>query len=180
VDDAVTRIRQTKGAIKAVVMVATYRAAAEFIVKTRDIYPSMIFTNVSFVGSTSLADELMLRGAKYAGGIIVTQVVPPVESYASVVLDYKNALATYSGAGEVPGYVSFEGYLSAKILVEALRRTVPQLDTERLVDALETLRDYDIGVGVPVTFSRTEHQALHKVWGTQLNANGKYQPIDLQ
>jgi ABC-type branched-subunit amino acid transport system substrate-binding protein len=180
VDDAVNRLRQGKGAIKAVVMVATYRAAAKFIEKTRDGYPGLIYTNVSFVGSTSLAEELMLLGPRFANGVIVTQVVPPVDGYASVVLDYKNALATYAPPGEVPGYVSFEGYLSAKVLVEALRRAVPQLDTEKVVEALETLRDYDIGLGVPVTFSRTEHQALHKVWGTQLDANGKYQPIDLQ
>jgi ABC-type branched-subunit amino acid transport system substrate-binding protein len=180
VDDAVTRLRQSKGAIKAVVMVATYRAAAKFIEKTRDAYPSLIYTNVSFVGASSLAEELMLLGPRFANGVIVTQVVPPVDGYASVVLDYKTALATYAPPGEVPGYVSFEGYLSAKVLVEALRRTVPQFDTERVVEALETLRDYDIGLGVPVSFSRTEHQALHKVWGTQLDANGKYQQIDLQ
>jgi branched-chain amino acid transport system substrate-binding protein len=180
VDEAVKGLRQAKGAIKAVVMVATYRAAAKFIEKTRDSYPSMIYTNVSFVGSTSLAEELMLLGPRFANGVIVTQVVPPIESYASVVLDYKRALATYSSTGEAPHYVSFEGYLAAKVLVEALRRSPPQLDTEKVVDALESLRDYDLGLGVPVTFSRTEHQALHKVWGTQLDANGKYQPIDLQ
>jgi ABC-type branched-subunit amino acid transport system substrate-binding protein len=181
VDDAVAKLRQSKaGSIKAVVMVATYRAAAKFIEKTRDAYPSMIYTNVSFVGSSSLAEELMLLGPRFANGVIVTQVVPPVESYASVVLDYKNALAAYAAPGEAPGYVSFEGYLSAKVLIEALRRSVPTLDTEKVVDALETLRDYDIGLGVPVTFSRTEHQALHKVWGTQLDSNGKYQPIELQ
>jgi branched-chain amino acid transport system substrate-binding protein len=180
VDEAVTQLRKSKGSIKAVVMVATYRAAAKFIEKTRDAYPSMIYTNVSFVGSSSLAEELMLLGPRFANGVIVTQVVPPVESYASVVLDYKNALATYSTGSEAPDYVSFEGYLSAKVLVEALRRTVPQLDTENVVDALETLHNFDIGLGVPVSFSRTEHQAVHRVWGTQLDANGKYQPIDLQ
>jgi ABC-type branched-subunit amino acid transport system substrate-binding protein len=180
VDEAVAGLRQRKGAIKAVVMVATYRAAAKFIEKTRDAYPSLIYTNVSFVGSSSLAEELMLLGPRYANGVIVTQVVPPVDGYASVVLDYKNALATYSAPGEVPGYVSFEGYLAAKVLVEALRRAVPQFDTETVVDALETLRNYDIGLGVPVNFSRTEHQALHRVWGTQLDANGKFQPIELQ
>jgi ABC-type branched-subunit amino acid transport system substrate-binding protein len=180
VDEAVAQLRQRKGAIKAVVMVATYRAAAKFIEKTRDAYPSLIYTNVSFVGSNALAEELMLLGPRYANGVIVTQVVPPVDSYASVVLDYKNALATYAAPGETPGYVSFEGYLSAKVLVEALRRSVPQFDIEKVVDALESLRDYDIGLGVPVNFSRTEHQALHKVWGTQLDPNGKYQPIELQ
>ena len=50
--------------IKAVVMVPTYRAAAKFIEKTRDLYPTMIYTNVSFVGSTALADELMLLGPR--------------------------------------------------------------------------------------------------------------------
>jgi ABC-type branched-subunit amino acid transport system substrate-binding protein len=180
VEEAVAQLRQRKGAIKAVVMVATYRAAAKFIEKTRDAYPSLIYTNVSFVGSSSLAEELMLLGPRYANGIIVTQVVPPVDGYASVVIEYKNALATYAAPGEMPDYVSFEGYLSAKLLVEALRRSVPQLDIEKVVDALESLRDYDLGLGVPISFSRTEHQALHKVWGTQLDANGKYQPIELQ
>jgi ABC-type branched-subunit amino acid transport system substrate-binding protein len=180
VDEAVARLRQAKGAIKAVVMVATYRAAAKFIERTRDTYPSLIYTNVSFVGSSSLAQELMTLGPRYANGVIVTQVVPPVEGYASVVLDYKAALASYGAPGERPDYVSFEGYLSAKLLVEALRRAVPHLDTESVVDALESLHNVDIGLGVPVSFSRNEHQALHKVWGTQLDANGKYQPIELE
>ncbi len=180
VDEAVTRLRQSKVAIKAVVMVATYRAAAKFIEKTRDAYPAMIYTNVSFVGSSSLAEELRLLGPRFANGVIVTQVVPPVDGYASVVLEYKKALAAYVSPGEVAGYVSFEGYLAAKVLVEALRRAVPQFDTEKVVDALESLRDFDIGLGVPVNFSHTEHQALHKVWGTQLDANGRYQPIELQ
>ena len=66
------------------------------------------------------------------------------------------------------------------MLVEALRRNGPQLDTERLVDTLENLRDLDLGLGTPVTFGRTEHQALHKVWGTELNATGHYQHIDVE
>jgi ABC-type branched-subunit amino acid transport system substrate-binding protein len=180
VDEAVTQLRKAKGTIKAVVMVATYRAAAKFIEKTRDSYPSMVYTNVSFVGSSALAEELTLLGPRFANGVIVTQVVPPVESYASIVLEYKNALATYSAPGETPDYVSFEGYLAAKVLIEALRRAAPQFDTEKVVEALETLHDLDVGLGVPVSFSRTEHQALHKVWGTQLDVNGKYKPLDLE
>lgn len=181
VDDAVNQLRAKKGNIKAVVMVAAYRAAAKFIEKTRDAYPSLIYTNVSFVGSSSLAEELTLLGPRYAEGVIVTQVVPPIDGYASVVLDYKNALSSYSPAGsaERPDFVSFEAYLSAKLLVEGLRRSGPDLDTEKVVDALENLRDVDIGIGVPMGFSRTEHQALHKVWGTQLDATGKFQSLDL-
>jgi hypothetical protein len=66
------------------------------------------------------------------------------------------------------------------VLIAGLQRNGPQLDTERLVGTLENLRNLDIGLGTPVTFSRSEHQGIHKVWGTQLDANGHYQPIDLQ
>jgi ABC-type branched-subunit amino acid transport system substrate-binding protein len=179
VDDAVAQLRKYRGTIKAVVMVATYRAAAKFIEKTHDLYPGLVYTNVSFVGSTALAEELMLLGPKYAAGVIVTQVVPAVDGYSSVVLDYKKALAAYF-PGEAPDYVSLEGYLSANVLIEALRRTGPQLDTERLVAGLESLRDLDLGIGTLVNFGRSEHQGLHKVWGTQLDADGHYQAIELQ
>jgi ABC-type branched-subunit amino acid transport system substrate-binding protein len=179
VDDAVAQLRKYRGAIKAVVMVATYRAAAKFIEKTHDLYPGLVYTNVSFVGSTALAEELMLLGPKYAAGVIVTQVVPAVDGYSSVVLDYKKALAAYF-PGEAPDYVSLEGYLSANVLIEALRRTGPQVDTERLVAGLESLRDLDLGIGTLVNFGRSEHQGLHKVWGTQLDADGHYQALELQ
>ena len=179
VDDAVARLRAHKPPIKAVVMVPTYRAAAKFIEKTRDLYPTMIYTNVSFVGSTSLADELMLLGPRYANGVIVTQVVPAVDSYASTVLKYKTALAKYF-PGVPPDYVSLEGYVAGNLLLEGLKRAGPQLDTEKLVGALETVRDFDMGLGAPLNFGPTEHQGSHKIWGTQLNENGRYQAIDLE
>jgi ABC-type branched-subunit amino acid transport system substrate-binding protein len=165
--------------IKAVIMVPTYRAAARFIEKTHDLYPGMIYTSVSFVGSTALANELMLLGSKYATGVIVTQVVPALDGSSSLVLEYKAALDKYF-PGEAPDYVSLEGYVMANVLIAALQRNGPDLDTEKLVQTLENLRDYDIGLGTLVTFGRSEHQGVHKVWGTQLDANGRYQPIDLQ
>jgi len=179
VQDAVDSLRAFRGKIKAVVMVASYRAAAKFIEKTRDLYPSMIYTNVSFVGSTALADELMLLGPRYATGAIVTQVVPAINSYASIVLKYKEALAKYF-PGESPDYVSFEGYIDADILAEAVKRVGRDINTEKLVDELERTHDFDLGLGTPVTFSLNEHQGSHKVWGTQLDEAGHYQPIDLQ
>ena len=187
VDDAVAQLQQGNAQlqqkrhipIKAVIMVPTYRAAAKFIEKTRNLYPDMIYTSVSFVGSTALADELMLLGKKYATGVIVTQVVPAVDGHSSLVLDYKSALAKYF-PGQAPDYVSLEGYVDANVLIAALQRSGPQLDTEKLVSTLENLRDLDIGLGTPVTFSRSDHQGVHKVWGTQLDETGHYQPTDLQ
>ncbi len=179
VDEAVHELRMSPIPIQAVIMVPTYRAAAKFIEKTRDLYPNMIYTSVSFVGSTSLADELMLLGKAYAKGVIVTQVVPAVDGHSSLVLDYKSALAKYF-PGEKPDYVSLEGYVDAKVLIEALKRNGRELNTEKLVETLENMRDLDLGLGTPVNFSRSDHQAVHKVWGTQLDETGHYQPIDLE
>jgi branched-chain amino acid transport system substrate-binding protein len=178
VDDAVNQLK-LQNPIKAVVMAAVYRAAAKFIEKTHDFFPGMIYTNVSGVGGTALADELMLLGPRYATGAIVTQVVPAVSGYSSVVLEYKNALAKYF-PGEAPDYVSLEGFVSANILIQALNRSGPQLDTEKLIDVLENMRNIDLGLGVPLNFGRAEHQASHKIWGTAIDENGKYQAIELE
>jgi ABC-type branched-subunit amino acid transport system substrate-binding protein len=139
----------------------------------------MIYATISGVGSTGLADELKLLGSRYADGVIVTQVVPAVDSYASVSLLYKRALAKYF-PGEAPDYTSLESYLTANVLIEALQRAGPQLDTEALVETLEGMRDFDMGLGPRVSFGPAEHQAMHKVWGTQLDQNGQYHAIDLE
>ena len=96
-----------------------------------------------------------------------------------MVLNYKTALAR-SFPAEAPDHVSFEAYLMANVLIEGIRRTGPQLDTEALVNTLETLRDFDMGLGPRVSFGSGDHQGLHKVWGTQLDDTGHYKAINLE
>jgi branched-chain amino acid transport system substrate-binding protein len=105
--------------------------------------------------------------------------VPAVAGYSSVVLEYKNALAKYF-PGEAPDYVSLEGYVAANVLIQAMKRVGPQLDTERLVDSLEELHNLDLGLGTTLNFGRGEHQASHKIWGTALDETGHFQPIELE
>ncbi len=177
--DKTVRVSRSEAGIKAVVMVATYRAAAKFIEKSRDLYPDMIFTDVSAVGSNNFADELKLLGPRYSKDIIVTQVVPDPDGYSSIALEYKSALAKYYPA-EHPDYVSFESYLNAKIMLEGLKKAGPQPDSDKLVTALEGIHGMDLGLGSLVNFGASEHQAVHKVWGTQLDDQGKYHFIDLE
>ena len=178
VAEAASQLRAKSPAIKAVVMVATYRAAAKFIEVTRGFNPKMIYTNVSFVGSTALAGELMLLGPSYADGVIVTQVVPAVDGHSKAVLDYRAALTKYF-PGEAPDYVSLEGYVAAKILIDGLKRAGPQPSIETVVDALENTRGLDLGLGAIINFGPSEHQASHVVWGTQLDSTGRFKAIDL-
>jgi len=49
---------------------------------------------------------------------------------------------------------------TAPLLLEGLKRAGPQPDTEKLVDSLETIRNYDMGLGTLISFS--EHQGSHK------------------
>jgi branched-chain amino acid transport system substrate-binding protein len=179
VDEAVNLLKLQKLPVRAIIMSASYRAAAKFIEKTRNLYPEMIFTSISGVGGTSLADELKLLGPRYTTGVLVTQVVPAVSGHSSAVIEYKNALAKYF-PGEAPDYASLEGFVAANILIDALKRTGAQLDTEKLVDALESTRNLDLGLGVQLNFARSDHQASHKIWGTALDETGRFQPVDLE
>ena len=179
VDEAVNLLKVQKVPVRAIIMAASYRAAAKFIEKTRTLYPEMIFTSISGVGGSSLAEELKLLGPRYTAGVLVTQVVPAVSGYSSAVLEYKNALAKYF-PGEAPDYASLEGFVAANILIDALKRTGAQLDTEKLVDALEATRNLDLGLGVPLNFGRSDHTASKKIWGTALDENGRFQAVDLE
>jgi branched-chain amino acid transport system substrate-binding protein len=109
----------------------------------------------------------------------VTQVVPAVSGYSSAILEYKNALAKYF-PGEAPDYVSLEGFISANVLIQAIKRAGPQFDTEKLVDTLENTRNLDLGLGTTLSYGRGEHQASHKIWGTALDENGKFQALEIE
>jgi branched-chain amino acid transport system substrate-binding protein len=179
VDEAVNQLRLQKTQIRAIVMTATTRPAAKFIEKTRDLFPGMIYTNMSVSGATALAEELMLLGPRFTENIIVTQTVPAVSGYSSEVLEFKNALAKYA-PGVTPDYLALEGFIAANVLIDALKRCGPQVDTEKLVDVLENTRNLDLGLGASLNFSRSDHQASHKLWGTQMDRTGKFQPIELE
>jgi ABC-type branched-subunit amino acid transport system substrate-binding protein len=178
VAEAVDTLLKSRRPVRAVVMVSTYKAAAKFIDKVKAERPDIVFSNVSFVGSQALSDELMTYGGKVAEGVVVTQVVPLPHSKATAVLRYQDLLPKYS-LGEKPDFVSLEGYLAANLLIEGLRRAGRDFTTESLVDALETLRGLDLGVGASMGFGMSEHQASHKVWGTVLDSGGNFQTIEM-
>ena len=178
VGEAVETLLKSRHPVRAVVMVATYKAAAKFIEKVKAERPDIVFTNVSFVGSQALADELIVYGGKVAEGVIVTQVVPLPQSKSTAVLKYQELLPKHS-LGEKPDFVSLEGYLAASLLIEGLKRAGPDFTTESLVDALEGMRGVDLGVGATMAFGMSEHQASHKVWGTMLDASGNFQTLEM-
>src|SRR6185369_12707645 len=115
----------------------------------------MIFSNVSFVGSDALAEELREMGASYATGVIVTQVVPHPESHATIALKYRELLKKYY-PNERTDFVSLEGYINAAVFAEGLRKAGRDLSSEKLVDALEAMTVFDPGLGTPLHYGPSE------------------------
>jgi ABC-type branched-subunit amino acid transport system substrate-binding protein len=179
VEEAVNAIRRRAKDVQAVVMVATYKPAARFIEKLRDAGLALVFTNVSFVGSNELAEELSLLGPRYAEGVLVTQVVPNPASQASAMIRFREELKRHA-PGEKAGFVSLEGWIAARLFIEGLQRAGKRLTTDTLIDGLEQIRGLDLGIGVPLTFGPSEHQASHRVWGTVMDGKGVFSAVELE
>jgi serine/threonine protein kinase/ABC-type branched-subunit amino acid transport system substrate-binding protein len=164
--------------IRAVIMVPTYRPAARFIGRIRDARKDVLFTCTSFVDSDSLAAELLEMGPEYADGVMVTQAVPPIDSHSSMVVKYRKTLRRFHPS-KSPSSVSLEGYITAALLTAGLRQAGEELTTDSLIGALESMHDLDLGIGVRLGFTPSEHQASHKVWGIVLERSGRYRPVDV-
>ncbi len=171
VEDGLEKIMAAEA--EAVVMIGTYEPCARFIqlAVSKGFKPT--FYNVSFVG----ANELIRRLGNDAQGVIITQVVPPPEPMDNGeslwgAAEYVQRLKKYFPA-DPPNFVSFEGYVNAKVLVEGLRRAGPQLDRERFIDAIESIQDIDLGIANTLSFSPTDHQGLERVYFTVFE-NGRF------
>jgi len=157
---------------RAVIIVGTFGPAADFIREARQDLPETIFLNVSFVGSQALLDAL----GPEAEGVIVTQVVPPLDADLPAVEEYRQAMAEYAPS-VTPDFISLEGYLAAKLFAEGLKAAGRNPDREALVDGLLSLGSIDIGVGEPLTLGPNDHQASDAVWPTIIQ-NGQFEPVD--
>jgi ABC-type branched-subunit amino acid transport system substrate-binding protein len=147
----------------AVIIVAPYKPTAEFVKQARAAGLKSSMSTISFVGTESLIAEL---GAA-AEGMIISQVVPsPADTSLALVRDYQAALKTTAPA-EKPSYVSFEGYVSGRVLLAALERAGADPSREKLIDAIDGITKLDLG-GLQVSFSTTNHQGSSTVYLTQV------------
>jgi len=176
VGQAIQRLTAASDQVDAVVMVGTYRPVALFIDGLRKAGLKKVLASVSFVGSEALAHELRELEA-WMEDIIVTQVVPPPTANSSCVLAYREALKRQFPE-ESPSFVSLEGYVVGALVVEAVKRC-KRLDSEGLVEALESIRGFDLGLGAPIDFGPSDHEGSDRVWGSVIAPNYQYQALEL-
>lgn len=106
-----------------------------------------------------------------ARGVVVSQVFPYERSIASPVIKEAMDLAKAANVELTPSMV--EGYVSARVLVEGLRRASPQPTRDKLRKALESMTRYDVG-GLEVGFSPTDHTGLDYADLAIVGPDGKF------
>lgn len=148
VSKAVETLRQAD--VGAVIMVSVNRSTSAFAKAYRAAGGSAQLFNISVVDAREL---VRLAGAAAMHGLGISQVMPfPFGDALPVTREFKRLFARYGGQGEAISYTNFEEFIGAKVLVEALRRAGPNPDAAKVLRALETLKDFDVG-GFTVSFS---------------------------
>ncbi len=154
---------------QAVIMISVNRSTAAFAKQYRAAGGGAQLFNISVVDPAEL---VKLAGVQAVHGLGISQVVPyPYMANKPAVREYQTLLQKY-GNGQAPSYTSFEEFLGAKVLVEGLRRAGPNPTRARLIQALETLNNFDLG-GTRVSFAPGNRVGSRYVEVTVIGASGK-------
>lgn len=168
---------QVHGAVKtilaadaqAVIMISVNRSTAAFAAQYRGSGGGGQLFNISVVDPAEL---VKLAGVQAVHGLGISQVVPyPYMANRPAVREYQTLLQKY-GKGQAPSYTSFEEFLGAKVLVEGLRRAGPNPTRARLIQALESINNFDLG-GTRVSFAPGNRVGSRFVEVTVIGATGK-------
>ena len=156
---------------EAVVIIGAYKPAATLIRWARRLGFRPVFVNISFVGTTALAEELGTDGV----GVYITQVVPfPLDKEVAVVERYQRALAA-SAPDAAPGFVSLEGYLAGRLVAAGLRLAGPGASRTEFLEALRHAPPIDLG-GFELEYGEQDNQGSDRVYLTVIDANGEVRP----
>lgn len=163
VEQAVADLLVAEVEPKAVIMVGSYAAAAKFIKLMKMDLPNLLFLNISFTGSDSLLRML----GKDAEGVIITQVVPNMASGLPIVQSYLKQISS-SPLLLNPNVISLEGYIVARIFIDAARKIKGDVNQASLLTSMGNFGRLDIGLGVDMILNEAHHQASYEVWMSQI------------
>lgn len=157
---------------RAIIMVGTASPCAAFVRAARGIgYKGKILA-VSFIGGTTFAAEAGQAG----DNVIITQVVPHPQSDLPLAAEFRSAAQT---AGFAPDFVAFEGFIVGRIVSLGLRNSRGTIKRDDLIEGIEALGTFDIGLGHPLTLDANDHQACDQVWPTVVR-RGEVVPFEWQ
>lgn len=153
---------------EAVICNAAVKPLGAFIREMRKTGHPAQFLSVSFVGSP-IVKEL----GPEAAGLIMAQVVPlPTKRSIPIVGEYQAALAA-TGSKAGLSFNGLEGFITAKVFVEALKRTGKDVTRPKFIKSVEGINDLDLG-GYFVGYSPTNHNGSRYVDITVINKDGRF------
>jgi len=120
------------------------------------------FLTLSNTSSSVFVKEL----GDAARGVIVTQVFPAPDTSS----DFQKLAAEYNLS---KSYTAMEGYVYARVLVEAIRRTGPRLSRQSLTETLESGKKFDLG-GYVISFDPRNRTGSTAVDLTMITKNGRF------
>lgn len=154
---------------KFIVTVGSYESVARFITYSQGKKESWVYSAVSFTGADNFLKQLSDFGVK--DRVLMTQVVPALDSQLPIVTDARTAL------GDQLGYVTLEGYIVGRMLLKAMNDVESAGQEMSRVNVVAALRgkQFDLG-GLPLDFTN-DNQGSDLVVVTTL-ANNKWAPMD--
>jgi len=153
------RISNTR--CKVVVTVGTYNAIAKFAAYARYKGDRWIISAVSFTGADDF--QTALSDVDIRGGVIMTQVVPTLDSTLPIVEEARRSL------GSRFGWVSLEGYIVGKLWLFGMANIKGDITRANFLRAIRG-RIFDLG-GLRMDFS-DDNQGSDLVVLTHLTASG--------
>jgi branched-chain amino acid transport system substrate-binding protein len=104
--------------------------------------------------------------------VVISQVVPfPYGESAAVVREYQQRMKE-AGQTELD-FSSLEGFLTAKVFTEGLKRAGRNLTRESLTTGLESMHDVNLG-GFLINYGPTNHQGSNFTDLTMVGRGGKF------
>ena len=164
-----------------VICIGSYAACAAFARDAVDLGLRVPMANLSFVGSENLLkllQEARDDATPYTRLLVNSQVVPSYEDVTiPAVREYRDLMSRYDPQAPEElvkepyspfphSFVSLEGFLDAKLLVEVLRRLGDNPSRRGLEAAVFSVKDFDLGIGEQVSFGPDRRQGLQRVYYT--------------
>jgi ABC-type branched-subunit amino acid transport system substrate-binding protein len=169
IDEAAKAI--TAASPDAVIMVAVNRASSALIKKLRAAENRARLFSISVVNFKEL---LKNTGNDLARGVGISQVMPfpyNLSSPVAVVREFHAAMRKHAPDKTI-SYASMEGFIAAKVLVEAVKRAKGDPSREKVLAQLADMRDFDTG-GFKVNFGGNNRVGSRFVEVTVINREGR-------
>ena len=162
--------RVVKENLQAVLVLGSGSAVGKAMVAIRAAGSKATLVSLSNTASGGFVKDL----GDNARGTMVTQVFPSERALSMPIVKEANDLLRANKSTVELSPAMLEGYASAKVLVEALRRAGKKPTADGVQRALEEMSRFDLG-GIELGFSPTDHTGLESSDLSIVGANGRFQ-----